>query len=241
MSLDKMFDLALENNADYQFALKTAESSQLFTKWQKSLNTPDINLGLEYSQNGGTFHNELNLKAAIPLPLWKQNKGNIIKAKYAEEEAKKNIEVQRQLLESQIRSNYQSWENQYNQYFTITADDLHNIAVVYDGVFSNFRKGNISLVEFTDFMDSYRISILKLYDMKKKLSSMPSSLTTWRKPLYSIQAMSIKQLLLSTVAIVFLYACQNHKETDNSAIVKGFEISETMLKSTSFATVKKKM
>ncbi|MGE8380030.1 MAG: TolC family protein, partial [Sphingobacterium sp.] len=105
MSMDKMFDLALENNADYQFALKTAESSQLFTKWQKSLNTPDINLGLEYSQNGGTFHNELNLKAAIPLPLWKQNKGNIIKAKYAEEEAKKNIEVQRQLLESQIRSN----------------------------------------------------------------------------------------------------------------------------------------
>jgi len=164
-----MFNLALENNADYQFALKTAESSQLFTKWQKSLNTPDINLGLEYSQNGGTFHNELNLKAAIPLPLWKQNKGNIIKAKYAEEEAKKNIEVQRQLLESQIRSNYQSWENQYNQYFTITADDLHNIAVVYDGVFSNFRKGNISLVEFTDFMDSYRISILKLYDMKKEI------------------------------------------------------------------------
>lgn len=68
---------------------------------------------------------------------------------------------------------------------------------------------------------------------------MPSSLTTWRKPLYSIQAMPTKQLLLSTVAIVFLYACQNHKETDNSAIVKGFEISETMLKSTSFATVKK--
>ncbi|WP_343564522.1 TolC family protein [Sphingobacterium sp.] len=169
ISMDKIFDLALENNADYQFALKTAESSQLFTKWQKSLNTPDINLGIEYSQNGGTFHNELNLKAAIPLPLWKQNKGNIIKAKYAEEEAKKNIEVQRQLLESQIRANYQSWENQYKQYFAITADDLHNIASVYDGVFSNFRKGNISLVEFSDFMDSYRISILKLYDMKKEI------------------------------------------------------------------------
>lgn len=169
VTIDKIFDLAYENNADYQFAVKTAESSQLFTKWQQSLNSPDISLGLEYSQNSGTFHNEINVKAAIPLPLWKQNKGNIIKAKYAEEEAKKNIEVQRQLLESQIRSNYQSWMNQYNQYFAITADDLHNIAVVYDGVFNNFRKGNISLVEFTDFMDSYRISILKLYDMKKEI------------------------------------------------------------------------
>lgn len=169
MALDKIFQLALQNNADYQFAVKTSESSQLYTKWQKSLNTPDINLGFEYGQNSGTFKNEINLKASIPLPLWKQNKGNIIKAKYAEEEAKKNIEVQRQLLESQIRSNYQSWENQYKQYFNITADDLHNIALVYDGVFNNFRKGNISLVEFTDFMDSYRISILKLYDMKKEI------------------------------------------------------------------------
>ncbi len=149
--------------------MQTSESAQLFTRWQQSLNTPDINLGLSYSQNGGVFRNELNVTAAIPIPLWKQNKGNVIKAKYAEEEAKKNIEVQRQLLESQIRSNYQSWENQYTQYFTITPDDLHNIAVVYDGIFNNFKKGNISLVEFTDFMDSYRISILKLYDMKKEI------------------------------------------------------------------------
>ncbi|WP_343557513.1 TolC family protein [Sphingobacterium sp.] len=169
MPFDKIYQLALENNADYQFALKTSESSQLFTKWQQSLNTPDINLGLAYSQNSGAFRNEINLTAAIPLPLWKQNKGNVIKAKYAEEEAKKNIEVQRQLLESKLRSNYLSWENQYNQYFTIRPDDLRDIAVVYDGIFNNFKKGNISLVEFTDFMDSYRISILKLYDMKKEI------------------------------------------------------------------------
>lgn len=51
--------------------------------------------------------------------------------------------------------------------------------------------------------------------------------------------MSTKQLLLATAATALLYACQNHKETDNSTIVKGFEISETMLKSTSFASVKK--
>lgn len=68
---------------------------------------------------------------------------------------------------------------------------------------------------------------------------MPSNLTTWLKPLYSIQAMLTKQLFLSAAAIICLNACHNDKKTDNSAIVKGFEISETMLKSTSFAAVKK--
>lgn len=31
---------------------------------------------------------------------------------------------------------------------------------------NNFRKGNISLIEFADFMDSYREAALQIYDMK---------------------------------------------------------------------------
>ena len=33
----------------------------------------------------------------------------------------------------------------------------------------NFRSGNVSLIEFTDFMDSYRDAVLQVYDMKNNL------------------------------------------------------------------------
>ena len=74
---------ALANNADYLYQLKLIDNSKLFAQWQKSLNTPDLNLGAEYDQASGTFNNEINLKIGIPIPLWKVNKGNVERAKYA--------------------------------------------------------------------------------------------------------------------------------------------------------------
>lgn len=34
--------------------------------------------------------------------------------------------------------------------------------MVYNGMLNNFRKGNVSLIEFTDFMDSYRETALQM-------------------------------------------------------------------------------
>lgn len=33
----------------------------------------------------------------------------------------------------------------------------------------NFRKGNVSLIEFTDFSDSYNESVLQMNEMKKQI------------------------------------------------------------------------
>jgi cobalt-zinc-cadmium efflux system outer membrane protein len=33
----------------------------------------------------------------------------------------------------------------------------------------NFRNGNVSLIEFTDFMESYRQTALQIYDMKNEI------------------------------------------------------------------------
>ena len=42
---------------------------------------------------------------------------------------------------------------------SITPKDLDNLEVVYKGMQDNFRKGNVSLIEFTDFSDSYNESV----------------------------------------------------------------------------------
>ena len=64
---------------------------------------------------------------------------------------------------------YQTWENQYNQLMSITPKDLDNLEVVYKGMQDNFRKGNVSLIEFTDFSDSYNESVLQMNEMKKQI------------------------------------------------------------------------
>lgn len=160
---------ALENNADYLFNLKLIENSRLYAQWQKSLNVPDLNVGAEYDQNSGTFKNEINLKVGIPLPLWKVNKGNVQKASYAIQQNQRNAEFQKLNLETKVQSAFQMWKNQYNQLLEIKSTDLDNLDLVYTGILKNFRNGNVNLIEFTDFMESYRETSQQIYDMKNEL------------------------------------------------------------------------
>ncbi|MFC0429080.1 TolC family protein [Chryseobacterium scophthalmum] len=160
---------ALENNADYLFILKLIDNSKLYAQWQKSLNVPDLNVGAEYDQASGTFNNEINLKVGIPIPLWKSNKGNVEKANYAIKQNQKTAEFQKLNLETKVQSAFQIWKTQYDQLAEIKSTDLSNLDLVYDGMLKNFRNGNISLIEFTDFMESYRQTALQIYDMKNDL------------------------------------------------------------------------
>ena len=160
---------ALENNADYLFILKLIDNSKLYAQWQKSLNVPDLNVGAEYDQASGTFNNEINLKVGIPIPLWKSNKGNVEKANYAIKQNQKTAEFQKLNLETKVQSAFQIWKTQYEQLAEIKSTDLSNLDLVYDGMLKNFRNGNISLIEFTDFMESYRQTALQIYDMKNDL------------------------------------------------------------------------
>ncbi|WP_083506376.1 TolC family protein [Chryseobacterium aquaticum] len=166
---DELKRKALENNADYLFNLKLIENSKLYAQWQKSLNVPDLNLGAEYDQASGTFNNEINLKVGIPIPLWKSNRGNVEKANYAILQNQRNADFQKLNLETKVQSAFQIWRNQYDQLAEIKSKDLDNLDLVYNGMLKNFRNGNISLIEFTDFMESYRQTALQIYDMKNDL------------------------------------------------------------------------
>ncbi|WP_312078755.1 TolC family protein [Chryseobacterium sp.] len=160
---------ALENNAEYQYNLKLIDNSKLYAQWQKSMNVPDLNLGAQYDQGSGTFRNEVNLMVGIPIPLWKSNKGNIDKANFAVQQNQKNAEFQKLSLETKVAAAYNVWKNNFDQLSEIKTDDQNNLETVYNGMLKNFRNGNISLIEFTDFMETYRQTILQIYDIKNDL------------------------------------------------------------------------
>ncbi|MDQ0783283.1 TolC family protein [Chryseobacterium sp. W4I1] len=166
---DELKKKALENNADYLYFLKLIDNSKLYSQWQKSLNVPDLNVGAGWDQNGGTFKNEVNLMVGIPIPLWKSNQGNVEKANYAIQQNQKNADYQKLNLETKVQAAYKTWKSQYDQLAEIKTTDLINMELVYDGMLKNFRKGNINLIEFTDFMDSYRETALQIFDMKNEI------------------------------------------------------------------------
>jgi len=162
-------DEAIANRPDYLSKQKDIEANEINVKWQKSLSIPDITVGATYDQRGGAFNKEANLTLGIPLPLWNKNKGNIKYAQTILEQSKiekQNFDLQ---LQTEITSAWNKWEESRKNYVVIKPTVNSDFEAVYNGILTNFQKRNISLLEFTDFMESYNQASIQVNELKKKV------------------------------------------------------------------------
>ncbi|MBE8728343.1 TolC family protein [Flavobacterium hungaricum] len=160
---------ALANRPDFLAKQKEIDANALNVKWQKSLSVPDITVGATYDQRSGAFNNEANLTLGIPLPLWNKNKGNIKYAQTVLEQSKiekQNFELQ---LQTEITSAWTKWDESRQNYSVIKPTVNSDFEAVYNGMLTNFQKRNVSLLEFTDFMESYNQAIIQVNELKKKV------------------------------------------------------------------------
>lgn len=161
---------AIVNRPDYLSKQKDIEANELNVKWQKSLSVPDITVGATYDQRSGAFNKEANLTLGIPLPLWNKNKGNIKYAQTILEQSKvekQNFDLQ---LQTEITSAWNKWDESRKNYIVIKPTVNDDFQAVYNGILSNFQKRNISLLEFTDFMESYNQAAIQVNELKKKVA-----------------------------------------------------------------------
>lgn len=171
-------DEAIANRPDYLAKQKEIEANELNVKWQKSLSVPDITLGANYDQRSGAFNNEANISVGIPLPLWNKNKGNIKNAQAVLAQSKvekQNFNLQ---LETEITSAWNKWDESRKNYAVIKPTVNSDFEAVYNGILTNFQKRNISLLEFTDFMESYNQANIQVNELKKKLALSGEELNT---------------------------------------------------------------
>jgi cobalt-zinc-cadmium efflux system outer membrane protein len=163
-------DQAIANRPDYLAKQKEIDANEINVKWQKSLSVPDITVGANYDQRSGAFNKEANLTLGIPLPLWNKNKGNI---KYAQtildqsKVEKQNFDLQ---LQTEITSAWNKWDESRKNYAVIKPTVNADFDAVYNGMLTNFQKRNVSLLEFTDFMESYNQATVQVNELKKKLA-----------------------------------------------------------------------
>jgi cobalt-zinc-cadmium efflux system outer membrane protein len=166
-----LLDSALQNRPDLRFAQKSRQSAELLLKWQKSLAVPDLNLGLAYDQRGGAFNNQVNLTVGIPIPLLNRNQGNIQLAKVQLEQSKTLQNQQEIQIQNEVTTALAQYQEAKANFAQINRFFSENFEQVYKGMVDNFQKGNITMIEFTDFMESYQQNLLQLNKTQRILTN----------------------------------------------------------------------
>jgi cobalt-zinc-cadmium efflux system outer membrane protein len=167
--VDTLVAQALESRPDALIAKKGLEFQQHNLAYQKALARPDLTVGTEYDQHSSYAPNYVGLTVGLPLNLFNHNQGNIKSAQFSikSQEATVNSETDR------IRNEVIMQYNTVKYLQSINNQDQLTFATDYEKLFQNMVKSyqdrQINLLEFTDFLDAYKDTRLKILDQHGSL------------------------------------------------------------------------
>lgn len=158
----RLLDSAYANRYDLKLAKLNLDYNNVNLQLQKATAIPDVSLSLNYDRYGGYGTNFLGGGIEFNLPFFNRNQGAIKQAHIAIDQSKIQLQSQQSQVESDIATNYKGalrLEKLYNSFDPQFKDDFTHLI---QEVFKNYEKRNISLLEFLDFYDSYKVNTLQL-------------------------------------------------------------------------------
>jgi len=155
-----LLDSAYLNRSDLKIARTNVEASKLNYSYQKSLAVPNLTLGLAYDKQGSYIDYLPSLGAAIDLPFFNRNQGNIQTAKITTEANNAlQLSAEATVQENVSHALEKAFANE-KMYRTVDPKFLNDFDHMLNEVLINYKKRNLTLLDFLDFYASFKDNIL---------------------------------------------------------------------------------
>ncbi len=167
----QLTDSTYANRYDLKAANAQLVQSRQNLAFQKSMAVPDITIGTDYDKLGSYVKNFNSIGIGLSIPLFNRNQGNIRQAKDMIEISGQQLLMKKDQVESQLATAY---KNALKAQDVLSGMDPHfpdQLKVMIQNVMENFRKRNISLLEFIDFYDAYKQNVIQINALKFNLVS----------------------------------------------------------------------
>ena len=157
LSLAYLFEQAENHRPDLQLSRLQMQYNAKNLSYEKAMRTPDLNFSINYDRAGGVWENFAGFGMSIDLPVLNRNQGNIKAAKISLEQSRHLNRNQQNIAQHEIVTAYNNYAAQYKFYRQIEEDnllpDLDNMS---DNYARSLLNKNISMLEYIDFMDTYK-------------------------------------------------------------------------------------
>ncbi len=153
---------ALENRPDLKVQQSVLTFEQQNLTYQKALRTPDLRAGMVFDRAGSSVANYFAFNFQMDLPFFNKNQGNIKAAEYRIQGQEKQVENQQQRIASEIQRAYQQAAIADKLYKGFDPSFIKDFDKLLDNVKTSYAKQVISMLEFIDFYESYKNSVVQM-------------------------------------------------------------------------------
>jgi cobalt-zinc-cadmium efflux system outer membrane protein len=166
LRIDKLIESGLANRYDLKIAEAQVQYEKANLALEKAMRTPDLTLGGRWDRQGSYVYNYNSLSVGFDLPVWNHNQGNVKIAENKIEESK----VLRNENELEVKNDIRKAFEQL-----IETDHLYKASLpkfkdkyfdLLDGIILAYQNHTISLLEFIDYIETYKNSKTGFYQLQ---------------------------------------------------------------------------
>ena len=168
-NVDSLVNLAKINRPDIQISKTqlTYQNDNLI--YQKALAKADVTLAPEYDRLSSYQPNLVGLTVSLPINIFNKNQGNIKSAQFTIKQQETLLQYQTDKLTNEVRNVFEKTKyfQSINNRDQLSFSD--NYQKLFDNILKSYKSRQISLLDFTDFLDSYKDTKLKLLEQHNGL------------------------------------------------------------------------
>lgn len=182
LSLGELSEKALESRSDYKLEVLGQEYAQKNYLYEKAQRVPDITFKAGYDRGGNFLYNFFGLGLSMDLPVFNRNQGAIKHAEYALKTSEILSQYKAEEIGNELILSWQELQNSIALYQKIDPDYEHTLDKLLENYVSNFKKRDIDMLAFLDFMEAYlenkTIILENKLDIQKKTEEFNYTLGT---------------------------------------------------------------
>jgi outer membrane protein, heavy metal efflux system len=156
LALKDLIDTALCCRNDLKAAHADLQFNRINLDYQKALAIPDLQGIAGWDKNGSYVHNYNFLGIQVDVPFFNRNQGNIKSALAACQSSQYNYQGAQDVVISDVTSAYSKVLQCDKLYKQFDRGFNADFASMREEVLKNYKKRNLSLLEFLDFYDAYK-------------------------------------------------------------------------------------
>ncbi|WP_293900657.1 TolC family protein [Sporocytophaga sp.] len=163
-------DSALSRRPDLKVAKDELSFSEINYLYQKANAIPDLAIGSTYDRFGNAFQNYIGVNAAIDLPLFNRNQGNIKLSQLKKELTAKAIDHAILQLKEEVNNANIRFQTVNEIYMKIDSNYKINLDQILPKAIQLYESKTIGILDFMDKIRTYENGKMDLYEVEYNLT-----------------------------------------------------------------------
>ena len=173
ISLANLLEQASENRPDVKAQRLQVKYHERSLAYEKAQRVPDLTVSANYDRFGGVWKDFVGFGISFDLPFLNRNQGGIKSAKLNREQSQYLAEQQQNVAQHEVVEAYSNYTMAYKFYNKIQSNELLSEIDKMLGVYTkNLLNRNVSMLEYMDFMDTYKSNKETILSAQKKLDTL---------------------------------------------------------------------